>query len=159
MIIVAARLKTKYWPSSAGAGSFSACSASGSVGGAGSSVADCVLQTRRPEAEPSRAELYAHAIGAPCATPRYLHRKGGGKRAPVTSSRTTLQNSRTLALTGAVSRPSTLKIRPASLGSRQAPKASPLARSISALVLCQIRSAVFFGVHRSTLPNTSNGPI
>src|SRR5215467_3959921 len=89
----------------------------------------------------------------------YRHKNGNGRRTPVTSSRTTLQSSRNLALTGAVSRPSTLKRRPASLGNRQAPKASPLATSTAALVLCQIRSACAWGVHRRTLPNTSNEPI
>ena len=41
----------------------------------------------------------------------------------MTSLRVISQNSRTLAFTCAVSRPKTLKIRPASLGSRQAPNA------------------------------------
>ncbi len=77
----------------------------------------------------------------------------------MTSSRATAQNSRTLALTCAVSRPSTLKIRPASFGSRHAPKATPSARSTSASIRAWMRSALSFGVSRTTFPSTSNESI
>ncbi len=53
-------------------------------------------------------------------------KKGGGRPVPVISSRAIAQNARTRALTCAVSRPSALKIRPASWGKRHAPKASPV---------------------------------